>query len=94
MNSLQRVQPPVFPAEKVVIPEAQSFSLNNGVPVYMIEAGTEDIMRVEFTFRAGQVKEYLPLLSSTTNMMLTEGSENYSSEELKRILDFYGIFLN
>jgi zinc protease len=94
MKSLQRVQPPVFPAEKVVIPEAKSFSLNNGVPVYMIEAGTEDIMRVEFTFRAGQVKEYLPLLSSTTNMMLTEGSENYSSEELNRILDFYGVFLN
>jgi predicted Zn-dependent peptidase len=88
------MQPPVFPVEKVVIPEAKSFSLNNATAVYMIEAGTEDIMRLEFVFRAGQVKEYLPLLASTCNMMLSEGSQNYSSEELNRSLDYYGIFLN
>jgi zinc protease len=94
MNSLQRVQPPVYPVEKVIIPEAKQFFLNNGVPVFLIEAGTEDIMRAEFTFRAGLVNEYLPLLASTTNMMLSEGSRNYSSEELNRLLDFYGVFLN
>jgi len=94
MNNLQRFQPPVFPVDKVVIPEAKSFRLNNGVPVYMIEAGTEDIMRIEFIFKAGQVKESLPLLASTCNMMLSEGSQNYSSEELNRSLDYYGIFLN
>ncbi|TAL78130.1 MAG: insulinase family protein [Bacteroidetes bacterium] len=94
MNNLQRIQPPVYPVEKVVIPDAFSFKLNNGVPVYLIEAGTEDIMRLEFTFKAGQIKEYVPLLSSTTNMMLTEGSQNLSSEELNRLLDFYGVFLN
>jgi predicted Zn-dependent peptidase len=94
INNLQRVQPPVFPVEKVIIPEARCFTLNNGIPVYMIESGTEDIMRLEFTFRAGQIKESLPLLSSTCNMMLSEGSENYTSEELNRTLDYYGVFLN
>ena len=94
MNNLQRIQPAVYPVEQVVIPEAKSFRLNNSVPVYMIESGTEDIMRLEFTFRAGQVKEYLPLLASTCNMMLSEGSQNYSSEELNKSLDFYGVFLN
>jgi zinc protease len=94
INMLQRIQPPVFPVEKVIIPEAKSYKLNNGVPVYLIEAGTEDIMRLEFVFRAGQIKENLPLLSSTCNMMLSEGSANYSSEELNRLLDFYGVFFN
>ncbi|HEX7493191.1 MAG TPA: pitrilysin family protein [Bacteroidales bacterium] len=94
MNNLQRIQPPVFPLDKVNIPEANSFRLNNGVPVFTIEAGTEDIMRLEFTFRAGQVKEHLPLLASACNMMLSEGSQNFSSEELNRSLDYYGVFLN
>jgi len=94
MDNLQRIQPPVFPVNKVVIPEAKSFRLNNGVPVYLIEAGTEDIMRIEFTFRAGQVKELKPLLASTCSMMLSEGSQNFSSEELNRLLDYYGVFLN
>jgi zinc protease len=94
MDNLQRIQPPVFPVEKVVIPETRTIRLINNVPVYLIEAGTEDIMRLEFTFRAGQVKENFPLLASTTNMMLSEGSQNYTSEELNRALDFYGAFLN
>ena len=59
--------------------------MNNGIPVYLIEAGTEDIMRLEFIFRAGQIKEFMPLLASTCNMMLSEGSQNYTSEELNRI---------
>jgi hypothetical protein len=55
MNNLQRIQPPVFPVEKVIITEAKKVSLNNNIPVYLIESGTEDIMRLEFTFRAGQI---------------------------------------
>ena len=94
MNSLQRIQPPVFPVEKVVIPESKSYKLSNVVPVYTIEAGTEEVMRLEFIFRAGQIMESLPLLASTCNTMLTEGSVNYSSEELNRMLDYYGVFLN
>jgi zinc protease len=94
MNTLQRIQPPVFPVEKVVIPEANSYKLSNGVPVYTIEAGTEEVMRLEFIFRAGQVMESIPLLASTCNTMLSEGSVNYSSEELNRLLDYYGVFLN
>jgi zinc protease len=94
INNLQRIQPPVFPVEKVIIPEVKLLNLNNGVPVYLIDAGTEEIMRLEIVFRAGQVREHIPLLASTTNMMLSEGSQNYSSEELNRLLDYYGAFLN
>jgi zinc protease len=94
MINLKRVQPQVIPVEKVVIPEVKSFNMVNGIPVFIIESGTEDIMRVEFIFRAGQIKELLPLLASSTNMMLSEGSQNYSSEELSRLLDYYGVFLN
>ena len=94
INRLQRIQPPVFPIEKVIIPEAKSYKLSNGVQVYTIEAGTEEIMRLEFIFRAGQVREPIPLLATTCNTMLSEGSVNYSSEELNRLLDYYGVFLN
>jgi predicted Zn-dependent peptidase len=91
---LARVQPQVFPVEKVIIPEAKSFRLDNNIAVHLIEAGTEDIMRLEFVFRAGQIREFMPLLASTCNMMLSEGSQNFTAEELNRSLDFYGIFMN
>ncbi len=94
MNNLTNKQPPVFPIEKVDIPEADALRLKNGIPVYIIEAGTEDIMRIEFTFKAGQIKEQMPLMASTTNMMLSEGSHLHTSEELNSLLDYYGSFFN
>lgn len=94
MNTLQRIQPPVFHIDTPTVPEVLSIKLDNNIPVYLIESGTEDIMRIEFTFKAGHVNEYLPLLASTTNIMLTEGSQNYSSVELNRQLDYYGSFIN
>ncbi len=94
MKELMRLQPPVFPVQKVDIPEAVLFRLENGIPVYLIEAGTEEIMRIEFTFKAGQVRENAPLIATTTNLMLSEGSENYSSEKINSLLDFYGAFFN
>jgi len=94
MEFLKRVQPPVFPVRELKVPEATYGNLDNGIPLFLIEAGTEDILRIEFTFPAGLAHEYLPLLASTTNMMLSEGSENYTSSELHSTLEFYGAFLH
>jgi len=94
MDLLRHIPPRVFPFDTKISVPAESMSLKNGIPLFLISAGTEDVMRMEFIFRAGMVKEYLPLLATSTNMMLTEGSEKYSSEELNSVLDFYGIFLS
>jgi zinc protease len=94
MIRYQREQPPVFPFNADINVPAESVSLTNGLTLFLINAGTEDVMRMEFIFRAGIVQEYIPLLATSTNMMLTEGSEKYTSEELNAVLDFYGIFLN
>ena len=94
MNNIYQQQPPVLPVENVKIPEAQAIKLINGIPVFLIESGTEDIIRLEFTFSAGQVREKSALIASTTNMMLTEGSEYHKAEEINRMLDFYGAFIS
>ncbi len=94
MKVLNNIQPPLYPVAAMINIPAQHIRLKNGMSVFLIDTGTEDVMRIEFVFRAGIVKEDIPLLATTTNMMLTEGSENYTSEELNRLLDYYGVFLN
>jgi zinc protease len=89
-----QVQPPVFPVQGVNIPDVVCKHLQNGIPVYLIEAGNEDVIRLEIIVRAGQITEELPLLSSTTLMMLNEGTENHSAEEFNTLLDFHGAFIN
>ena len=94
MSSFRRTQPPLHPFDAQIDIPLKSLTLGNGVPVYIIEAGTEDVIRFECVFRAGIIKESRPLLASTANMMLTEGSVNYTAEEMNETLDYYGIFLN
>jgi predicted Zn-dependent peptidase len=76
------------------IPEAESFLLKNKVPVFFIEAGSEELMKIDFIFRAGKIAEEFPLQASTANMMLIEGTQNYTAEALNKTLDYYGTFLN
>jgi zinc protease len=87
-------KPPVLPVSLGKIPEAVCIRLDNGIPVFMIEAGIGDVMRIDFTFDSGQAVENLPVIASTVNMMLTEGSRNYNSAKLNRILDYHGVFYN
>ncbi len=92
MSSLFPPKPAVLSVDQVKIQHPAMQTLDNGIPVYLIEAGTEDVLRIEFTFDAGQAQEYLPLLASTTNLMLSEGSNRYTSVKLNEILDFHGSF--
>ncbi len=94
MDIRRAVKPPVFPVQPLTLAPVRKVLLENAIPVYTIESGTEDITRMEFVFRAGQIKETSALQSSTTNMMLTEGSEDLTSEEINRLLDFYGVFFH
>lgn len=94
MKLKRNIQPEIRPVELKSIPEAEFFCLKNGVPVYIIEAGSEELMRVEFIFDAGQIREDFPLVASTTNTMLLEGSLNYTAKEINNTFDFYGAFLN
>lgn len=95
MRPLQRkIQPEIMPVSIGKIPEPDSFSLSNGVPVYLIEAGSEEIMRIDFIFKAGLIHEDLSLQASTANMMLLEGTQNYNAVTLNRLIDYYGLYLN
>jgi predicted Zn-dependent peptidase len=76
------------------IPDPVLITLKNKIPVYMIEAGAEDISRVEFIFKAGSIHETIPLQASVTNQMLAEGSENFPRARLNSELDYHGVFYN
>ena len=64
MSNSYRNQPTVRNIDLGKIPEPRLFILRNGVPVYLINAGTEDIVRMEFIFGAGNKLEDLPLVAS------------------------------
>ncbi len=67
--------------------------LDNGVPVHVIEGGTQDVVKIDFVFPAGVVQAEKPLVASFTNKLMQEGTHSFSSAEIAEKIDFYGAFL-
>lgn len=71
----------------------EEIRLSNNIPVYLINAGTQDIVKIDFLFDAGNWFQPQPLVAGFTNSMLKEGSRNYSASEIADNIDFYGAHL-
>ncbi len=70
------------------------FNLDNGVPVYSIDAGAEELIMIEFVFYAGNWYEEKNIVAATTNFMLKNGTKNKSAFALNDHFEFYGSYLN
>jgi len=91
MSKLNRKkQPHTITPSAGIIPEPVKVMLNEDVAVYLVGTGTEDLLRIEFVFDAGQVEEKLQMTASTTNEMLTEGTSRHEAIELNEAIDYTG----
>ena len=84
-------QPKIATYELGTIQEPIKVVLDNEVPLFLFNAGKEDIIQIDFTFDAGEIKSIKPLVATTTNMMLEEGTISMTAQQLRERLDFYGI---
>lgn len=87
------IPPKVNPIEQVDIIKAQKHVLSNGIPVYYINAGSQDVVKIDFIFEAGTWFQPRNLVASISNSMLEEGSVNYTAAEIAERFDFYGAYL-
>jgi len=90
---INRTQAPGFKTiDKVDIQQVQSFKLDNGIPVYTIDAGSQELTRIEFVFKAGTFYQDAPLVAMTANALIENGTKKYSANQLSDSIDFYGSF--
>jgi zinc protease len=95
MTKLNRKIPPqAKPVEYIKFPEVETFHLQNGIPVYCINAGEQEIIKIDLIMEAGQWFSDNPLTAQLCNRLLIEGSSKYSHAEIADKLDFYGTFSN
>ncbi len=72
--------------------EPETFRLDNGIPVHVIDRGKRDLLRLELIFKAGYYVQSAPLLAFATGMMMKEGTSKYSSVEIAETIDHYGTY--
>ncbi|HRO69774.1 MAG TPA: pitrilysin family protein [Chitinophagaceae bacterium] len=70
------------------------FILNNGVEVYTVEAGAEDVMSLEWVYYAGNWYEDQNLVAATTNLLLKNGTSKKTAFQLNEHFEYYGSYLN
>ena len=93
MTINRSIQPNLQISGKPAFNPPRLVELDNGIPLYLLEAGTEEVTRLELIFEAGTWQETLPLQAALTNAMLQEGSKNYQSGQIAEIFDFHGAYL-
>ncbi|HKJ44177.1 MAG TPA: pitrilysin family protein [Sunxiuqinia sp.] len=75
----------------MLLPEDNT--LDNGIPLHLLQAGTQEVTRLDFIFEAGLWEESKPLQAAFANAMLQEGSENYSGAQIAEVFDFRGAYI-
>lgn len=86
-------QPSVHPIEHIDYVKAEKRLLSNQVPVYFVNAGSQDVVKIDFLFDAGTWFQKANFISSTCNSMLEEGSLNFTGAQIAEKFDFYGAYL-
>lgn len=79
--------------EKIDLIQPQKYELNNGIPAYVINAGTQDVTKIEFIFKAGSWYDKKHLVSDSVNALLNAGTSRFTSEKLADSIDYYGAYL-
>lgn len=70
------------------------FTLKNGVDVYTINAGAEDVMAIEWVFFAGNSYEEQNLVAASSNFLLKNGTTKKNAFQINEHFDYYGSYLN
>ncbi len=94
---LNRKQAPHIydPVEFVLnLPPCEKFTLDNGVDVYAVNAGEEEVMLAEWVFFAGNSYEEQNILAATTNFLLKNGTKHKTAFAISEHFEFYGAYLN
>ncbi len=72
----------------------QQFTLDNGVPVYTINAGAQEVTLIELVFFAGNWNEDKNIVAGTANHLLKNGTSKRSAFEINEHFEYYGAYLN
>lgn len=94
LSKLNRKEPPERRAvRKIELPEPSISTLPNGAKLAVINAGTQDIVKMEVIFNGGTRYQKKILSSQAAVSLMCEGTTTRNSNQLAEQLDFLGSFL-
>ena len=91
---LNRTQAPAFKQVTDIEFIRPTFNkLKNGIPVYTVNAGDQELVRLEFIFENLSWDVKKPLQAVAVNGLINSGSLKMSAQQIAEKVDYYGAFL-
>ena len=72
----------------------RKITLRNGADVYIVDAGAEEVMMIEWVFFAGNWFDEQKLIASATNFLLKNGTSQKTAFQINEHFEYYGSYLN
>ena len=87
------IQPSFGKIDSIELQEPKVFHLSNGLAVFCIDAGEQEVLKVELIFGAGTATAGKLLVGSSTINLIKEGTSKRTAAEIAESVDFYGAYL-
>ncbi len=72
------------------LPAIQQEKLDNGLPLYWLDAGVQDVVQIDWVFTAGLWYEQKPSVAQAAAALLKNGTSSHTAEQIHEALEFYG----
>lgn len=87
------VAPPFVKSSSFDLITPDETALSNGMHLFFVPGGSQDVVKIEFVFEAGRWFEERTGASYFTAQLLSKGTQNKTSFEIARLFDQYGAHL-
>lgn len=86
------IAPPIIDATdfNLKLKPYELFHLDNGVPVYSINAGAQDVLQIEMVFFAGNFFEKNKGVAGATNFLLRNGTTSRTALQINEAFEYLG----
>ncbi|HKM93959.1 MAG TPA: pitrilysin family protein [Prolixibacteraceae bacterium] len=75
-----------------ILPE--QWELDNGIKVWGINGGSQELVKIDFIFDAGTWYQPANLIAGLSNSFMKQGTKNYSAQQIAEVFDSRGAYLH
>ncbi|MBI9069001.1 MAG: insulinase family protein [Salinivirgaceae bacterium] len=86
------IQPETKSVQFINIPPVKKITLDNGLPLYILNGGSQDLIKLDVMIPAGANYTNKKLAAPLTGLMLNEGTSSKTAHEIAEAFDFYGAY--
>lgn len=97
MTGLNRKNPPLIKDAvdfNLSLKPYEKHVLDNGIEVYAVDAGAEEVLQVEWVAYSGNWFEKSNLVAASTNFLLKNGTSTKTAFQLNEHFEYYGSYVN